>query len=432
MPWITWLIVGLLLIYILRKVRVLEGFAVMRPRADIGLASEGWGEEAGFERDLRYAEGFVDIQGLGQPTDFCRAVRRKTDPQSLHIACALGLRDGMDTLEYTTRTVRDGFRMSRDDYFRADSAAYCRIVQDVETHEWYVSCAVAGRTGFRTVEERDVSPPPAIQSLLIAYGGCMGWFRWHDDDEDSTHSLVMEAHPGSTGAIVVPGPTDVGKWKTRGLQLNRDGGPQSYLRFGRPGDLVLENTRKLRAISMWVWWDMFERGATLIECKGEKNRLWLGVEGGGVELQGNSREETTHAQEVRPAAIIAIGQLTEPPRPPPVVIVGARYVFEMWDDDHLVMRLEAPVKSASLQCWQHVVITTTDNTAFWPTWQMWVNGKLIASRSDGRMCTEAELNDNTVGRGVRGCLKDLRLYERGLTGSDIDAMRTWGEGRLHP
>ena len=75
-----------------------EGFVVPK-RTDIGPVSEGWGEEAGWERDLRYAEGFVDVQGLGVASDFCRAIHPTNRPDQLHISCALGTREGMSTTE---------------------------------------------------------------------------------------------------------------------------------------------------------------------------------------------------------------------------------------------------------------------------------------------------------------------------------------------
>ena len=64
------------------------------PRSDIGLAADGWEEYSGYKRDLRYTETFVDIQGLGVATDFCRAVSKVADPESLRISCAVGRRDG--------------------------------------------------------------------------------------------------------------------------------------------------------------------------------------------------------------------------------------------------------------------------------------------------------------------------------------------------
>ena len=133
--WPTVIVLVLLVGYVISETMgatIKEGFAVPR-RADIGLSADGWTETTGYQRDLRYTESFVDLQGLGVASDFCRAVSKKSDPESLRISCAIGRRDGMNTMEYNSKTKREGFRFSRDDYWQTSGTSngrmnYCRIL----------------------------------------------------------------------------------------------------------------------------------------------------------------------------------------------------------------------------------------------------------------------------------------------------------------
>jgi hypothetical protein len=447
----------LLGIYLLRETRLgvtlHEGFAVPR-RSDTGLSSDGWKEEGSWARDLRYSEAFVDIAGRGVAVDFCRAIQRKGDPGSLHMACALGTRDGMDTMEYKSRTVAEGFRFSRDDYWRVGKHGrmdYCRILRDADTGEWYASAVIAGPDGFRRLEERDTEPPAAIQSLLDAYDGALVWWRWHDDEEDYAGNAVYERH-GAPKA-----PTMLRPEKTRGLELNRwpaaaqatlqpAPAPRDYLRWGESGRLTLEDKiapRQIRAIAFWVFWDAVEKGATIVECSngGKRDALRLFVEGGGPDLPA-APAVTEAAMEVRPAHRLAIGQLTEPgqlrppqvspiPIPMPIEKSGA-YVFEIWDEEARLMRIESGAGSVVAGQWQHVVVTTADATTWWPTWRMYVDGALVAEKRDGRMSPAMELTQNYVGRGLRGCLQDFRVYSGPMSAAKIESAIAWGRPLLHP
>ncbi len=457
MNWTVVLVVGAIVAYLVHETwgiqAVKEGF--LAPiRADVGYAAEGWGEEAGYERDLRYAEAFVDVQGRGVAADFCRAVSRKSDPDSLMMACALGTRDGMNTMEYHGKSLREGFRFSRDDYWRANKTNghrmdYCRILKDRDTGEWYASCAIAGREGFKAQEERDTDPPAAIAQLLEAYDGILTWFRWHDDREDYAGNTAIEIYgrPGFPRELrpVVTRGLELNRWPTGDQQAGVPAGPlRDYLRWGEAGTLELNQTiqpRQIRAVSFWIWWDAFEKGARVWEASvdGRKGQMWIGVEGGGPDLPGPRVAEP--ATEVRPEALLAVGQVTEPglarpgvvsPVPPPLRGGNAAYVFEIWDDEHRLMRLAAPAGSARTGTWQHVAVTTTDATAWWPTWQLWIDGALVAMRADGRLSPALTLGQNYIGRNVRGCLQDLRVYSKPLPADKLQAAIGWGRTKLHP
>ena len=81
------LVISILAVYIFYETTgptMVEGFRVP-VRSDMQEASS---EERGYTRDPRYAAQFADVQGAGVAGDFCRAVSKKEDPDSLRIACA--------------------------------------------------------------------------------------------------------------------------------------------------------------------------------------------------------------------------------------------------------------------------------------------------------------------------------------------------------
>ena len=461
---VLWIVLGLLVLVILsalftagRPAALAEGFTMPR-RTDVGRIEDGWSEEPGYERDLRYTETFTDLQGLGVATDFCRAVQRIGDPGSLQVACAVGRRDGMDTLEYRSRTQREGFRFGRDDYWRTGAHGrmdYCRIVKDEVTGEFYPTCAVAGLDGFKKVEERDTNPPPEISRLLRTYEGVRAWFRFVDDAEDSAGR--MEVAPIGKPQL----PTTLRPTVSRGAQFNRwpaaaqqAGHPapphrQDALRWGAVKTLQLEDARAIRAISFWIWFDAFPtRQAAVFASSnegGRKDRVWIGVEGGAPMLPAMPTPPVVEpAQEVRPSLAQAVGQQTEPfrlaaPNPPtaaqrdPTAIATGIWVYEIWDGEQRIMRLEGGAASAVTGKWQHVTLTTTAASGandWWPTWQLWLDGRLVASRAEGRQIPAESLTENILGRDLQGCLMDFRVYDRALSGDDIQETMAFSKEKL--
>lgn len=436
---------------IVEAMKVTEGFAIPQ-RTDIGLAADGWTEEEGWNRDLRYSEAFVDIQGLGVATDFCRVISKENKPDSLQISCALGTREGMSTTEYNGPTVGQGFRFSRDDYWRASSTLkkrmnYCRILRDPITDEWNPICTVAGKDGFKKDEMFDDAPPHSVQLLLEAYEGALVWFRWVDDDIDYIDNAAFTKR----GEAVFP--TMLKPILSRGLQLNRwpqaaqdSGVPapplQDYLSWGEKGTHDLHQAippRQIRAIAFWAWWDGFEKDATIMDSYNKsdatvakQDRFVIGVDGAGTEY--HSAPKTPPAAEVRPEVIQALGQLTEPaviaaqPRPSKV----ASYFLEIWDQQNRIMRLTGPMDSAKTGKWQHVVFTVTDSADWWPTWQLWLDGVMVGERKDGRLSPAMTLAVNSIGQNMRGCIQDFRVYRKAMTPMKIKAAMEWNKKRLHP
>jgi hypothetical protein len=451
----TIIVLGLLAAYILSErvgPTMVEGFATPL-RSDIGYAADGWAEPAPWIRDLRYKETFVDIQGLGTASDFCRAIYKKSDPESLRISCAMGRRDGMDTMEYNSRTKCRGFRFSRDDYWRkrkgckTNRADYCRILKDEVTGERIPMCAIAGPTGFKDKDECDSEPPTAILELLEAYEGILVWFRWRDDRIDYAENAAFTVF----GRPVFP--TLLNPTVSRGLQLNRwsaaaqaagDPAPplQDYLRWGETGTLELHQAippRQIRAIAFWVWFDTLEKGTMILDCANQavhvrkQDKILLGVEGGGS-LVAPVKITTKAAQEVRSEVIQAIKPQTEPAIPPPALLTDAagRYFFEVWDEESRLMRLEAPMSSARTGVWQHVAVTVTSSEDWWPTWTMWIDGIKAAEKVDGRLSPAMEIRENYIGRNLRGCIQDFRMYNTQITMQKLEAMIQYSKGRLHP
>jgi len=456
MNWIPIAVLVLLVGYILSETMTVEGFRPLR--TDVAEEEYGW------TRDPRYKAANVDIQGVGVGTDFCRAVSRGTDA-TLRISCALGGREGMNTMEANTLTVAEGFRMSRDDYWkmRGKRANYCRILKgDIG---WYSSCVIPGFRG----EERDTTPGPEIQDLLDAYEGILVWWRWRDDEENYANRNIVYAIQGRPAF-----PTLLNATVSRGLELNRWPAQQGvkpplrdFLQWGEHGDsmnneqsgylkgarsdLIFGDPRSIRAIACWVWWDALEKDATILEMGnpsplGKRDRIVLGIEGGGPPIAPDELTPAERlqkiidrpvvttcvqpAQEFSPAALQASCPEIEPRRRATMDPVGATYYFEIWDEDQRIMRLTALMDSARVGQWQHVVVTTTGYEDWWPTWQFWINGVKVAE-TVGRMSPALVLSENFIGRRMRGCIRDFRMYSTPFGDRIADAM-AWSKPTLHP
>lgn len=429
-------------------------------------------------RDARYAASNVDLQHTGYAVDFCRAVGDGEDGD-LQVICDRA--DGSAPL--VSRTVRDGFRMSRDDYWSA-KGDYCRILKETDGDDtWSAKCAVPTKDlrTFKKEELTDGDPPPSIQRMLRAYDGVLVWWRFVDDRVEYAQNAAF----AEVGTPVFPPSKLLNPLKSRGLQLNRELSvePRDYLRIGeqsgeqsgirsgeqsgtRSGEGSREGTsdtlfapfqhiispRQIRAFAFWVWWDGFESGATVFEAHNvskavhRKDRIAIGIEGGGPD-PSPPQIPVPGAQEVTPQTLLAIGdQLTLPtqehphiPTPTSLTTTGsvsltqsATYYFEIWDEEQRIMRLTAPMSSAKTNSWQHIVVSTTDGSAWWPTWGLWIDGELVATKTDGRLSPAMVLTEVSVGKRMRGCLMDFRIYRSPLDPAKIKETMEWAKERLMP
>jgi hypothetical protein len=63
---------------------------------------------------------------------------------------------------------------------------------------------------------------------------------------------------------------------------------------------------------------------------------------------------------------------------------------------------------------------------------VWIDGKKIAEKEEGRTIPALLLAQNTIGKNFRGCLQDFRIYDRPMTAADIKDAMAWGQKKLHP
>ena len=187
----------------------------MPRRGDVSL--DPTGEPDGYIRDIRYFAGYTDVQRIGQDHDFCRMVVPPSGKKDdMFFACALGGTEGLSSVKYRTRSVADGFELSRDDYM---NDGYCRILKIGDRFQ--AMCNPVGDTSFRDIVV-DPSPPPVIQTLLTFYDGIVFWLRFKDDMLDYAKNLTMSV-AGGIEIDEVPAET------TNGLEFN---GVDQFLRLG--------------------------------------------------------------------------------------------------------------------------------------------------------------------------------------------------------
>jgi hypothetical protein len=86
---------------------------------------------------------------------------------------------------------------------------------------------------------------------------------------------------------------------------------------------------------------------------------------------------------------------------------------------------------ATKDAWQHLVITTTDSTSWWPTWSIWINGTLITTKVDGRSIPALMLANNVIGKKMRGCIQDFRVYTRPLSPDQVQETMAFSKPFLH-
>jgi len=147
-------------------------------RGDVGIGIE----QPGYYQDKRYFLGYADVERYGVKNDFCRMMTRSdtTDTGELFFACALAGTSVSDTTQFRTKSVKDGFRISRDDYMRDiigdGREAYCRILK-ARDGTYLPYCRRALDTKFSDKDEIDPEPSEQIKTLLDFYSGCEVWFR---------------------------------------------------------------------------------------------------------------------------------------------------------------------------------------------------------------------------------------------------------------
>ena len=444
-------------------------------RGDVGPEQE----QDGYKRDDHYFSGYVDVQRFGTSTDFCRMVQKGTNIKDKFIACALGGTENLTSVGFRTASVKDGFRLSRDDYMRdIDSdgrADYCRILKEGE--EFYALCNTATDSGFSKKEAIDTSPPEDIEKLLHMYQGCIFWLRLRDDMLD----YIQNLHVSKAGRCEVeedpPRPP-----VTLGLPLN---GVNQFLRIGDDSYLNFGSTvllRNMRALQFWVKFDEFTNNAHILDFGNGAgiDNVWVGIlNRGNLGIDATQKPLLCGGDSVVPEAPSGAqpGEVTTPqdlmettsanveaytcqgfavsPRKVEHSVVGkpkvhkeykknADMCYEIWDSQQRKMRIVVP-GVFEIDEWVHVVITAEGSDAFRPDIVVYKNGQRIFIEPSGWLPQNNTTTNNYIGKSnwtsvtsqygnrdelFKGSVFDIRGYRVPMSSALVTESYNWGKGML--
>jgi hypothetical protein len=497
-------LLGMLVLEMFAPARVLEGFQAFKPaplkaappdiiekpsiltapfekRGDIGPSKE----EGGYKYDGRFFSGWADVQRLGSKHDYCRMVFPDGgSEEDSFFACALAGTTGLTSISYRTRTVKEGFKRSRDDYInriRQDGRdAYCRILK-MKDGKYEPVCVAAEDRGFSTADYLDTQPPEDIKTLIDFYRGCQMWLRLRDDMVDYMNKTIVQT-AGGLAVTEVPRPT-----VTRGLHFN---GMDQYLRIGDSPDLTLGNQgslRSVRAFSVWVKFDEFTNNAHIFDFgNGEgKDNVFLGILGKGdsdstvanmvrpgptcqettvptfktgaqwcpeyraqdlfAMSKANVEEYTCTGPEVLPDPKKATQIDTRPPKEDPNAPRSrATLLYEVWDSRVRKMQIKLN-KAIPKGEWTHIVITAKNMDAMRPDILVYINGSMFYTQESGFLPQTAVTDHNYIGKSnwsdaagefelrdelFSGSIFDFRMYNAALSETKIKRVLQWGMGHL--
>ncbi len=446
-------------------------------RGDVGFNKEA----SGYVQDGRYYAGYVDIQQLSVDHDFCRMVMPQNGTsKDLFLACALGGTEGLSSVAFRSRSVKQGFRISRDDYMGKtadDVIGYCRIlkVNDLQ-NPYQVVCTSTTEKGFKDplFDTTDPKPPTEIAQLLDFFVGIVFWLRLIDDMVDYAGNLTIMAGAGIQIEEMPPKPP-----VARTLTFD---GINQFLRIGDSADLTFGDTvnlRYLRAVSLWVYFDEFTNNAHIFDFGNGagKDNVWLGIIGRGnaeaqtgpIRLNGcllqnestvplapsgaQNAQETTpqHLMETTAANVNEFscqkpevyGRELPPVQPfvtPPFKANTADLIYEIWDSQQRKLHVQVP-GVFKLKQWTHVVITATNSDATRPTLAFYVNGALVNTEIDAWLPQNTTTRFNYIGKSnwmntmtndenadeyFKGRLFDFRGYTQFLKPSKVKETYRWG------
>lgn len=472
--------------------KIREGFEnlvpVLSPRAGYfakfvprrGDISEG-SEQAGYIQDPRYFMGYADVQRLGFDHDFCRMVESKTDETTKFFACALAGTENLNSISFRTPTVRDGFRVSRDDYMRDIEGkgrdAYCRILKG-KSGEYQAFCNRALDTEFDAELVLDTQPPADIQTLLHFYEGCVFWFRFRDDMVDTVDNVKLLT-VGEMKINEKPNPPIA-----EGLKFN---GLDQFVRLGDNVELELGSRvplRSLRGLMMWVYFEEFTNNARILDFGDgpERNNIVLGILGRGdanITDAGVIRpplicgEDSTVPDKpsgAQPCPVMSPQELLRttsanvndfecvefednPRRLPPSRVrdktqLGpskkASLLYEIWDNQQRKMRIVVPGVIPKKK-WVHICVTAQNEDAFRPDIGIFVDGELVFLEPSGFLPQTSSLSNCYIGKSnwtnvtsqyenkdelFKGKMFDVRGYKQSVTDKVIKGSVAWGKQKL--
>lgn len=453
-------------------------FAKFVPRrGDIAKGSE----QSGYLQDPRYFMGYADVQRLGFAHDFCRMVESKSDKTAKFFACALAGTENLDSLRFRTPTVREGFRLSRDDYMRdiegKGREGYCRILKG-KNGTYQPLCNRALDTEFDAELVLDTQPPADIQTLLHFYEGCVFWYRFRDDMldyVDNTKLLLV----GELKIDEKPNPP-----KTEGLRFN---GIDQCVRLGDNVELELGSIvplRSLRGLMVWVYFDEFTNNAHILDFGDGpgKNNIFLGIIGRGDANSSDAGvlrppllcgEDSTLPDKpsgAQPCPVMSpqelmmttsanvnsfdcVGFEENPRRLPPSRVrdktvhgpkTKATLLYEIWDNQQRKMRIVVPGVIPKKK-WVHICITAKSEDAFRPDIGVYINGELAFLEPSGFLPQASTLAQCYLGKSnwsnvtsqyenkdelFKGHMFDVRGYKQSISDKVIKESVAWGKGKL--
>lgn len=437
-------------------------------------------EEAGYIQDPRYFRGYVDVQRLGVPHDFCRMVESKADG-SRFFACALAGTENLSGIKFRTPSTKDGFRLSRDDYMRDTNgdgrSDYCRILKG-RSGQYEPLCNRANDLDFYPDLVVDPQPPADTQMLLRFYDGCVLWYRFWDDMRDYIEGTQLLI---AGGLKVDEKPNQP---VAEGLRFN---GIDQFLRLGDTPDLELGYKvplRSLRGLMMWVYFEEFTNNAHILDFGNGagKNNIVLGIVGKGDAVitdaalirpplicgeestvpTGPSGAQAPELMTPQEAMKTTCGNVNEydcagwegnPRRLPPSraidrVVKGdaekATLLYEIWDEQQRKMRVRVPSVIPKRK-WTHIAITAESMDAFRPAIAIYVNGEKVFVEASGFLPQASILDNCYLGRSnwsndtsqfenrdelFQGRMADVRGYKKVLDPNMIKDSVAWGRAKL--
>ena len=432
------------------------------PRGDVGPQEE----DPDYVRDPRYFNGYVDVSRIGAPYDFCRMVSKKGS-DDLFFACALAGTDNLDSTSFRTASVKNGLRLSKDDYMndingdgRAD---YCRILLAADA-TFQPLCLRAGDSQFDGRDVVDPSPPEAIAQLLRFYEGCEIWLRMDNTLEDTVKATSVQL----AGGIVIdemPSP------QTRGLSFN---GSNQYLRIYDGDSLTLGTgvpLRSLRTWMVWVYFDEFTNNAKIFDFGNGPNadNVFLGILGKGDFGVTATNESTVVASsgqqvvaETTPQRLmettdanvnefVCTGIEVFPTQLPHSTVGSektptskASLIYEVWEKKTRKMRILVN-NVIPLKQWTQITITADSTDAFRPALDVYVNGQNVFRKGDGCLPSTGLMTSCYLGKSnwlhssslltnkdelFKGSMFDFRAYSTPVTPDFIKESIAWGKGKL--
>lgn len=424
-------------------------------RGDISFGTE----EAGFIQDKRNVMGYVDVQALGVPHDFCRMVIPKgADEDRKFFACALAGTENLSSTGFKTATVKNGFKTSRDDYMRdADKngrSDYCAIIK-TSNSGWETKCYRALETSFDTRPFTDTEPPSDIAEVLSFYDGIMFWFRFIDDMKDYGENLRIsmagDLEIDEVDVKVLPSQIMNGEDPkttnlddriqiSKGLHFN---GSSQFLRLGDSPDMSFGqkiSLRTMRAICFWVKFDEFTNNAHIIDFgngAGQDN-VFVGIIGKGDESMEKGpvlRKDACPGTDLNdvlpdsPSGAQAVFDMTPmelmlstanvdksvytksvisrklPPIKPLQGTVEERgqptgtatLLYEVWNGKLRMQHVKVQ-KAIKLKQWTHVCITTATADGVRPALQIWIDGKKMAEDPSAHLPQSSFTTNNYIGK----------------------------------